>query len=400
MAESFFATGRFPVGNRFSPRPVDALYIHIPFCATRCHYCAFHSSDSWTADEQEEVVTTILADLHEVAGSVASARTVYIGGGTPTVLAPRQLERLLTAVRSVVPGLSECTVEANPDSCSADHLTVLEETQVNRLSLGVQSLSPTVTKVLGRAASDIRRLSGLRSAWGGSLSADLMFGVTRRMLRQTSSDVRRLDTVGFDHLSIYELSVEEGTVLSRRNHPSADSYPEREDAWAELLGATAAAGFARYEVSSFARAGQECLHNLAYWRGCDYIGLGPSAVSTFRSGGETVRLTQQRETGSYCAKRSFSEADAERLAPVDRAVERLMLGLRTTEGVDRKRFTDDFGVDPVRLDPPAFSRARKERLLRVGEHRIVPTDGGLDLLNLLLRRLIADSENWPIRPES
>ena len=388
MGESYTGSGRSHPGAVCSDTfgPVSGLYVHIPYCARKCRYCAFHSIpiDACSRREPYSIVDTILRHGTETAAIAATARSVYVGGGTPSVLTTKLLGHLIDGLSTLAPHAQEFTVEANPTSLTAETLDLLASCGVTRLSVGIQTLDAGLADVLGRALTDESVVRMIRSRWNGSLSADLLFAVTADTLWQTERDVATLAGLGFDHLSIYELGVEPGTPLAASGHPPGSSYADRDAAWTDLLGTLSRAGFVRYEVASFTTEGHRCVHNLAYWHGDDYLGLGPSAVSTLHAGTDVVRIAQPESHQRFAANDSFFDGNVEHVDRPALILERFMVSLRTVDGLDRGRFRSDFGVDAVELVPATLARATDQHLLSVTDTAVQPTAEGIDLLDRIL----------------
>ena len=273
--------------SRAGQATVRALYLHIPFCLRKCAYCDFAS---WQTAREDPLMAAYGASLAaqvqalQHAGLLCETRTAYLGGGTPTLLPPHALAALATTVRSALPVRCELSCEANPESLSDEHLALLAEAGVTRLSLGVQSLDDDELRALGRihsaARAEDRVLAALRA--GFDVSLDLMCAIPRQSDSSWQDTLQRAVALGVGHVSVYPLQLEEGTALG-------DQYGEDEPSWhdpavqAARMEAAATvleqAGYARYEVASYARPGKACRHNEAYWTGVGYVGLGTQAAS-------------------------------------------------------------------------------------------------------------------------
>jgi oxygen-independent coproporphyrinogen-3 oxidase len=346
-------------------RPVASLYVHVPFCAQKCAYCAFYSEASSGA-MMNRYVAALLRELELVAADLAP-RTVFFGGGTPSLLTRRQWETILRAMEKLrLLGAEEFTVECNPATVSLDKAKLWRDFGVNRVSLGVQSLDETLLERLGRIHSRkqvFQSFDVLRRAGFENVNLDLMFaipGQTRELWRATLHEALAL---GSEHLSCYEVIYEEDTPLFHQLQ--AGKFDVDED-WAcdlyeELLMRAAEAGFVQYEIANFAKDkrssgrpergnGQTgapsgspssrprdclpsfaCRHNVNYWRGGDFYGLGPSATSYVRG----VRTKNVSHTQVYCEQlerghRAIESREA--LPPLQRAGETAAFGLRLTTG--------------------------------------------------------------------
>ncbi len=329
----------------------EALYLHIPFCFHKCHYCDFYSvvnSDARDPDRQAAFTDALLRELdHWAGGSVGMPlrpRTIFVGGGTPTLLRPEHWRRLLEAMRrwGVLTGVEEFTVEANPETVTPDLLRLLVEGGVDRISIGAQSFEHATLKALERwhdpdsvgRAVDMARVAGI-----ARINLDLIFAAPGQTLAGWERDLERALALEPTHLSCYGLTYEPGTVLGKRRDLGRVTPTEEavERAMYEhALDRLPAAGFYQYEVSAWARqrggvGDERCKHNLAYWRCGDYLGLGPSAASHFAG----RRWKNLPHIGRYAADSPRPPLlEDEALTPRERVEERLMFGLRLNAGIN------------------------------------------------------------------
>lgn len=371
------------------------VYLHIPYCSRKCDYCAFHSITRWTAADEHALIDKIVSDARVFsnrepgfAAPPVEAKTLYVGGGTPSTLARGQLARLISNVTAALGHPKEITCEANPESARAEFLAEAGGAGVTRLSIGVQSLSPHLCSIIGRRPTHLKELERIRSEWQGLLSADLIVGIPGQTTEGLAADVTKLVEVGFSHLSIYDLSVESDTPLARRVASGGVVIPEDGPDWPAVCATLAGFGFLRYEVSSFALPGHESQHNLGYWRMEPYLGLGPSAASTLPIGRRTVRFVQATNHAEYLRDHPFRDADSEHLNSDTLMTEYLILGLRTTQGVSFARFRKLFNADPDALFGNRIAGLISRKLLVRDEHWLRPTSEGMDLLNLVLVELL------------
>lgn len=378
--------GPLPAGS--GPRGDWGVYLHVPFCAHRCGYCDFNT---YTPAE--------LAGSADPAGFLAAARaelawlartlperppaaTVFVGGGTPTVLPPGALAGLLAELGrtlGVAPG-AEVTVEANPETVTAALLEELLGAGVTRLSLGMQSAVTGVLAVLerrhtpGRAAEAVAlaRRAGLQQ-----VSLDLIYGTPGESEADWHASLQAALAAGPSHVSAYGLVVEEGTALARRiaagalPAPDDDVLAERYVLAEQLLGA---AGLAWYEISNW---GQPCRHNLGYWRGGDWLGVGPGAHSHV-GGTRWWNLRHPRAYARALAEGGHPAAGRERLTPRQRELERVMLGIRLAEGL-------------ALADVPAAGRPEVAGVVSEGLAELAAAPGGPRLVLTLAGRLLADT---------
>jgi oxygen-independent coproporphyrinogen-3 oxidase len=328
--------------------PGFGVYVHIPFCAHRCHYCDFNTYEGLDA-LHGDYVDSIIRVIDGTTGDLPPATSVFFGGGTPTLLPAEQLGRMLIAARDRV-GFSpdaEITVEANPETVDESYFERLLEAGFNRVSIGIQSLVPHVLAGLGRRhAPDVAvaALTGARRAGVPDLNADLIYGSPW----ETDEDWRRslegIIAIAPDHVSAYALTIEEATPLAtlvrtgRVPDVDPDIQAERHAVADELL---AAAGYARYEVSNWSQPGRASRHNVLYWSDGNYLGIGAGAHGHL-DGRRYWNTRLPRDFIAEVTEGRSTEAGSERLASRDRAGEALMLGLRLVSGIEVGAFDRRF----------------------------------------------------------
>lgn len=322
------------------------LYIHVPFCVRKCHYCDFYSLSSG-ANDREAYVEAVLAESAAYTGM--SFQTLYLGGGTPSVLGIDLLEKLIKGLNKSLnlSGIDEATVEVNPDSASREFLVAAKKSGINRVSIGVQSLNDIELQAVGRihTASQGLAVVNLAIQLGfESVSADLIIGLPGQTWSSLSQSLDMLVGAGTHHISLYCLSVETGTPLAK-NPP--EDLPN-EDTQAELFSKAVkfleARLFVHYEISNFALAGHECRHNLNYWRGGEYLGLGPASASHI----DGKRFRDRSDLGAYLENPGGMTEDVEELDAKAKAAEEAMLRLRLlTEGIDTDEMAARFGQDNI-----------------------------------------------------
>ncbi len=365
------------------------LYVHIPFCTRKCPYCDFRShsvADRDPSDYPASVVAEAEAQRRRFEAFSLEFRTLYIGGGTPTVLAPDALAGLVARLLAAMPFTAnpEVTVEANPGSLNREMARALLEVGVNRLSLGVQSYQDPLLRTLGR-------VHDAPTAWEATLlassfprfSVDLIHGVPSQAAWQAVSDVRTAVNLGARHVSAYTLTYEGGTEFARLR-ASGELTPVDEDSeavmFAQVGEALEGAGLRRYEISNFSVPGEESRHNLGYWRGSDYLGLGAAAHSTVAG----RRWWNHADPGRYVAAvRSGGDPveGEERLSPADMLLERVMLGLRMRSGTPLEELlalADEAGDgdfrERVERELASGGLELREGLIRVTEAALAHTD--------------------------
>ena len=372
------------------------VYIHLPFCRTKCFYCDFNSR----ADAGQLIPAYLhaLAREMEAAVPVAAGRevaSVYVGGGTPTVVPARQLGELLGLLRrrlKLAAG-AEITVESNPGTLGGPDLELLREAGYNRLSVGVQSFQPDFLRRLGRshAASQARQaVVAAREAGFDNISLDLMFGLPGQGLRDWRRDLEEALALRPPHLSAYGLTLAEGTPFYRWHQrgelrlPDEDEQAAMFDLTRQVLGA---AGYEAYEISNFARPGYRCRHNELYWRNEEYLGFGAGATSYL--GGS--RETNEPDPAAYIAaveRGRFPRVEFDRPGLEVTMAETVILGLRTAEGVTEQRFRDRFGRSLRDVVGPRLRGLEEEGLVLWEGGNLRLTLRGTRLGNVVFRALL------------
>ena len=344
-----------------------ALYVHWPFCVSKCPYCDFNSHVR-AAIDQNAWREALLADLSYEARLLPNRQltSIFFGGGTPSLMAPATVEAVIGAAAShwsASPDI-EITLEANPNSVEADRFADLARAGVNRLSLGLQSFDDRALRFLGRAHSSREGFRALEIAQRNfrRVSFDLIYALPGDTEETWSASLAQALSLGTRHLSLYQLTIEPGTrfasMVARRELEPLD--PDSAAALYELTDAmTSASGMPAYEISNYARPGCESRHNLTYWRYGDYTGVGPGAHGR-RLGTRTVRHRKPENFLSALKRNRHGIAEEAALAPFEAADEALVMGLRLREGVDAGRIAERFGLESV------VDWKRVERLERSG----------------------------------
>jgi len=375
---------------------VAGLYVHVPFCRTRCRYCAFVSSRYETGRAGRYLAALeVEAAAARPALAALAPDTLYLGGGTPTALSPGELRRLVEIISSTgAPGsVQESTVEANPGTLDARRLAVLREFGFGRVSLGAQSFRDAELEFLGRshrAAEIAGAVRAARRAGFRALSLDLIFGLPAQRPEEFAESLEAALKLEPEHVSLYGLTCEPGTPLAAEME-AGRLAPCSQEAEREMYLAAAErltrAGFEHYEIASFARPGQRCGHNQNYWRGGEYLGLGAGAFSY--TGGE--RRGNVGDVDEYSARLESGRdpvAERERLAPEKKAREALMLELRLREGADLAGFRERTGFDPRALFGEAWDRHLSAGLLEVAAGRLRLTLEGVLVANSVMADFI------------
>ena len=365
------------------------FYVHVPFCATRCGYCDFNT---YTAEElgagasRSTYADTVISEIRWARSQVPDDRpvsTVFVGGGTPTLLGAGDLVRILGAIDAefgLEPG-AEVTTEANPDSVSPAMLAELRDGGFTRVSFGVQSLAPHVLEVLERTHTPGRALEAIaeaRSAGFAHVSADLIYATPGETDDDLAASVTAVLDAGVDHLSAYSLIVEDGTRLAarvRRGELPAPDDDVAADRYRIIDALASAAGLEWYEVSNWARPGSECRHNLGYWNDADWWGAGPGAHGHL-DGRRWWNLKHPAAYARALAEGQSPVAGEETVDEAGRVLEQVMLGMRIRAGIPRAGQPDD-----------AVAALAAEGLIEVSGDRIVLTSSGRLLADAVVRRL-------------
>lgn len=360
---------------------VRHLYVHIPFCPKVCPYCSFYKEAS-DRNKTKAFLDAVLAEA-EIESARLQPTTVFFGGGTPSALSTAQLEYLIEGLRERIDfsQVREFTLEMNPATVSLEKAKALLTLGVNRASMGVQSWDEALLKTLGRvhSASQARRSHQiLREAGIPNVNLDLIFGIPGQAREQWLDSIRQTLALEPDHVSAYCLTYEEDTEFFERfRRGEFAPEAERDAAFFETaMDAFGSAGYHQYEISNYARPGRECLHNLGYWRSADYAGLGPSAVST-RDGWRRKNLADT-ETYTHRVLNGLDRFETlERLDSETTRLEKLSLGLRTSEG-----------IDPGLLDSRKLRELLHQGFLKTSDGRISLTRRGRLLADQVAAELV------------
>lgn len=372
-----------------------SLYIHIPYCVRKCPYCGFYST-SYSPQDADNFLFGLQREAARCQTSIDIGRinSIYIGGGTPTVLSLGQLGRLMGIIKEQFSfdDYAEFTIEANPNTVTKSMLAFLLEQGVNRLSLGIQSFSGKMLSLLGRLhtveqAVDAFRLA--RSAGFKNIGIDLIFGIPGQTMEQWQETVDAATALKPDHISAYSLSLDEGSQFMQLAKAGRFALPEDElaaEMYELVVRKLCNAGYLRYEISNFSLPGFECRHNQNYWERGEYLGLGPGACS-FLAG---KRYDNIADTAEYVRRLSLGltaiEAE-ETVGAASAARETLLLGLRTVRGVDLCRFKREYGAGLLKHLEENIGTLEATGLLLVTEGRLMLIGRGFTLSDEVLTRL-------------
>ncbi len=363
-----------------------SLYIHIPLCRSKCDYCDFFSIPSGKTGNPELQKLLVRAinqekNIRMEQFSISSWDTVYIGGGTPSLLT---VEALSALTDGLIGPAREATIEANPQDLNQAWLESCAAAGFSRLSLGIQSMNDLQLTSAGRRGTRAGNLSGLACAaryWRGDLSVDLISGLPDQSQEGLENDINEVLQYPCDHISLYALTLEDGTVLAERlkeNNRSVEETGER--LWIAGRDQLEKKGFRQYEVSNFSRPGKESLHNSAYWEMRSWIGLGPGASGTIIQGDRGTRFTNCTDIERYLSAPAGS-GTIEELDRKTLIIESIMMGFRMNRGISRISFQNRFGVDILDCIGTTVQRWQKRNLIALNPERIALSGEGLLFLN-------------------
>ena len=361
------------------------IYIHVPFCLRKCHYCAFNSKVG-NSTERAAYVNALVTEINR-RGDNSTVETIYLGGGTPTTLTLDQLEKIFGAVRKNfrVETAAEITIEANPGTVDKNYLRGLKNLGVNRLSLGVQSFDDALLKIIGRIhdASTAIETVNLAAKFFDNVSIDLMYGLPSQTLEHLRRDVHRLKNLDVRHVSIYGLEVEDGTKFFQLARAGQLPLPDNDtcaDMYDFITQTLPTIGFNRYEVSNFVRENFFSRHNRGYWTGKKYFGFGAGAHGFDGK----LRTSNVRDVATYINRigAGLSVSTVEEVVTRRAAMEEFcFLGLRLVEGVDVRTFAQKFGANIFDVFGAVIDKNRRLGLLAVDGDKIFLTARGMALGN-------------------
>jgi len=380
--------------------PCPSLYLHIPFCLQKCHYCSFFSL-AGGENLQTDYVQAIKAQIRQVAGQEISTgyllQTIFFGGGTPTMLPADILADILRNCLAAFPcaekkGL-EISIEANPATTDENGLRILRHAGFNRLSIGVQSFNDRELKVLGRphtALDAIHTFRNARQAGFSNISLDLMYGLPGQQVDHWRQSLEQALVLAPEHLSLYELTIEEDTPFAAQIARGLLQMPLEEEILAIMDTTREMArqsGFERYEISNYARPGFQCRHNINYWHNRSYIGLGPGAVCCLDDRRYvTIRDIQQFSERVSAEQAVWKEEDS--LNREERFRETVIMGLRMLQGISINDINRRFGINIITYYGQVLSSLIDQHLLVITRGRLHLTSRGLLLANTVMADLV------------
>ena len=382
---------------QLSASPPLALYVHFPWCVQKCPYCDFNSHAVRDDGIPEAAYhAALIADLESALPQIWGRRvhSIFIGGGTPSLISPDGLDELLTAIRMRVQldPLAEITLEANPGTVDAGRFKAFRQAGINRLSVGIQSFDERHLQALGRIHGRADAIAAAEAALTHfeAVNLDLMYALPGQTLAEADADLTTALALGPGHLSCYHLTLEPNTAFAANppQVPDPDASADMQDRIEARLGE---AGYRHYETSAFARPGRECRHNLNYWAFGDYLGIGAGAHGKLSSHEGIVREARPKHPAAYLAAHPSGSFVAERrsLGAAELPFEFMMNALRLNQGFPHHLFTERTGL-PFEAAEPGLLKARQQGLIETDGDTIRPTTRGRHFLNELLMLFLAE----------
>ena len=370
--------------------PPLALYIHFPWCEKKCPYCDFNSHQVKEGFDENRYIKALIADLETELPNIwgRQVHSIFIGGGTPSLLSPKGMDELLSAIRARVnlePD-AEITMEANPGSIEAEKFAAFAKCGINRVSIGVQSFQDEQLKALGRIHNGEEAKKAIQIALDHfkSVNIDLMYGLPNQTKEAAKKDIETALSFKTPHLSLYNLTLEPNTYFASFP-PKLPSEDEIDAMFEQNLELLSNAGYKRYEVSAYAKKDQECKHNLNYWRFGDYIGIGAGAHGKISFPNKITRQIRERHPESYMSAmetRGNALIESREIQAEDLPFEFMLNALRLTDGVDTSTFGERTGL-PLSMISKGLDEASKKGLLDSNPSKLKATDQGLRYLNNL-----------------
>ncbi|WP_323118459.1 radical SAM family heme chaperone HemW [Burkholderia alba] len=393
VVATFAAPGRI----HLSSLPPLALYVHFPWCVRKCPYCDFNSHE-WSGDTfpEADYLDALRADLEQALPLVwgRQVHTVFIGGGTPSLLSAAGLDRLLSDVRALLPvdADAEITLEANPGTFEAAKFAQFRASGVNRLSVGIQSFNGAHLKALGRIhdGAQARAAVEVAARTFDNFNLDLMFALPNQTLDECRADIDTALSFAPPHLSLYHLTLEPNTLFAKFPPvvPDDDASADMQE-W--IHDRTATAGYGRYEVSAYAQPHRQCKHNLNYWRFGDYLGIGAGAHTKLSFPNRILRQARYKHPATFVEQaRAGAPVQEEReVGPRDLPFEFMLNTLRLVEGFPVHSFAERTGMRMSTIEP-ALREAERRGLITRDHERIAPTPLGQRFLNDLQELFLRD----------
>lgn len=375
------------------------LYLHIPFCVKKCDYCDFLSGCA-SEEEKENYVQALVQEILSYKDFAAGYRvsTVFVGGGTPSVLKAEQMERILHTVQEVfqLEKRPEITIEMNPGTVTEEKLTTYKAYGVNRLSIGLQSVCNEKLKTLGRIHSFeefLKSYEMARKTGFDNISVDLISSIPGQTLESWKEELEEVTKLSPEHISVYQLIIEEGTPFYEKYAEHPELLPDEETSreiylWTGKF--LKKCGYEQYEISNYAKTGKESKHNLKYWERSEYLGLGLGAASMIRN----IRMSNTKDMKTYlehCQNPKTMREDVQFLEEPRQMEEFMFLGLRKTRGVSKKEFRHTFGREMDMVYEKALAKGLENGMLKEHKDRVYLSEEGVLVSNMVLSEFLFDN---------
>lgn len=376
------------------------IYIHIPFCVKKCNYCDFLS---FQADSKmiESYIDALVKEIHVKSIVDAEADTVFIGGGTPSILKPEYIEVIMSELRScfMIKEKAEITIEVNPGTVTTENAHTFVRNGINRVSIGLQSAQDAELQKLGRIHTWQQFLDSyniLREEGFNNINVDIMSGLPLQSVEMYEDTINKVCMLSPEHISAYSLIVEEDTpfynMYNQDDGILTEELPDEEEERCQyyMTGRILNSyGYKRYEISNYSKSGFECRHNIGYWKRKPYIGIGLGAASLYNE----KRFNNTSDIEKYLENSVYTEQiieDIQILSVKEQMEEYMFLGLRMTEGVSRNSFMEKFGYDMDKIYGNVISKYNKIGMIDVRGDRVFLTEKGIDVSNVIFADFLSD----------
>lgn len=370
-----------------------SLYIHIPFCKSKCNYCDFYSIKA-SDNIISEYITALLQELKYYSKSY-KLRTIYIGGGTPSILKPSQIKLLMKNIKNnfdIIPN-PEISIEVNPESINKEFIENLQESGITRISIGVQTFNNKSLKIAGRLADAQtihQKINLIKRMHLTNWSADMIYGLPYQNLDNFKNDIETIIDYEPNHISLYALSIEKGTPFDSLYNTERTLFPSDEEVSDMYLFANdylETKKYFRYEISNFAQKGFECKHNLTYWNGNNYLGVGASAVSTIDKW-RWQNISNVDKYIQYLKNKKMPYIKKLRLTEDEKLKEFIMLQLRLVNGVNLLQLKQRYNVDLMKIKGAEIEKFINAGFLKLKDNNLFLTPRGIIVSNSIMSELI------------
>jgi len=372
-------------------RPLNSLYLHVPFCKDRCYYCSFVSLVNKN-NYKKKYINAVLTEMEEILSQNKGPKlnSIYIGGGTPSLLEIKYFEQIFSKINSLsdISKNAEITVEVNPGTVSIEYLKSLKSTGINRLSIGIQSFNDEILKSINRIHNGneaIEAVDMAKYAGFDNISIDLIYGLPGQNLNIWGNTLNQAIKLDIQHISAYGLKIEEGTVFARKTPPSLPDEEMSADMYLKTIEILEKNNFEHYEISNFAKSGYESKHNLAYWHNEEYFGFGLGAHGYI----DEIRYSNTCSIEEYIENplKKASEHKATRQEIIE---EGIFLGLRLTKGININKFNSEYGINLLEKFESVINKYIDYGFMEIKEGYLRLTTEGILISNTILAEFIAE----------